>query len=87
MVSSVPYRGVKTLRLSPQVLAGVTVLAATCVAVASIYDISAVFVMFGLLHVSSGPVEAFLTWPRRRRAKVRAKREGLSNEERTNPPE
>lgn len=76
MVSSVPFRGLKTLKMSPPVLAGLVVFSAACLALGTFYDISAVLVTIGVLHVVSGPLEALVTWPRRRKARrVRAPEE------------
>ena len=68
-VSSVPYRTMKSLRLSPRTLAGVVVVGGACLAVGAVYDISTVLVILGLIHVGSGPIEHAATWPRRRRSR------------------
>lgn len=68
-VSDVPYRTLKSLRLSPATLAAAVVLGGVCLAVGAVYDISTVLVPLGIAHVLSGPLEALITWPRRRRAR------------------
>jgi len=75
-VSSVPYRTMKTFKLSPRTLAGMVVLLGACLAVGAVYNISTVLMLLGLVHVASGPVEALVTWPMKRRAKVAARRRG-----------
>jgi len=67
MVSSIPFRGLKMFKLSPRMLAVVVVVAGACLAIAARYDISTLFVIFGLGHVVSGPLEALVSYPRRRR--------------------
>ena len=73
-VSSVPYRGMKTFRMSPRTMAAVVVFAGVCLAVGAVYDISTVLVILGLAHVVSGPIESLATWPRRRKARRERKR-------------
>ncbi len=75
-VSSVPYRTLKTFRMSPRTMALLVVVAGLCLAIGAVYDISTVLVLLGLAHVMSGPVEGILAWPGRRRARARARREG-----------
>ena len=75
-VSSVPFRTMKTFKMSPPVMAALVVLAGVCLAVGAVYDISTVLVLLGLAHVASGPIEAVATWPRRRKARARARAEG-----------
>jgi CDP-diacylglycerol--serine O-phosphatidyltransferase len=79
-VSSVPYRTMKTFKMSPKVMAAFVVFAGACLAIGAFHDISTVLVILGVAHVLSGPVEAVVTWPRRRRARARARAEG------TKPP-
>jgi CDP-diacylglycerol--serine O-phosphatidyltransferase len=68
-VSSVPYRTMKSFRMSPRTMAAIVVFAGVCLAVGAVYDISTVLVLLGLAHVASGPVEMAFSWPRRRRAR------------------
>jgi len=70
-VSSVPYRTMKTLKMSPRTLAAMVVLFGVCLAVGAVYNISTVLMLLGVIHVLSGPVEALWTWPSKRRAKMR----------------
>lgn len=70
-VSSVPYRTLKGLRLRPATVAALVMLGGFCLAVGAMYDISAVVAFLGVVHVSSGPVEALWTWRRRRARRVR----------------
>jgi CDP-diacylglycerol---serine O-phosphatidyltransferase len=74
-VSDIPFRGMKTFRMSPRTMAAIVVFAGICLAVGAVYDISTVLVILGLAHVASGPIEAMVTWPRRRRKKRAAKAE------------
>lgn len=71
MVSTIPYRGLKTLKLSPRTLAVVVVAFGACLAIAARYDISTLFVVVGMGHVLSGPLEMLVTYPRRRRQRNR----------------
>ncbi len=84
MISDVPYRTLKSLRLSPATLAAAVVIGGVCLAVGAVYDISTVLVALGLAHVASGPIEAVATWPRRRKARkaevARARAESKKNE-------
>lgn len=84
-VSSVPFRTLKSLRLSPATLAAAVVIGGVCLAIGAVYDISTVLVALGLVHVSSGPIEAIATWPRRRKARraevARARAEARKKEE------
>jgi CDP-diacylglycerol--serine O-phosphatidyltransferase len=75
-VSSVPFRTMKTFRMSPRSMAALVLLFGVCLAIGAVYDISTVLVLLGLAHVMSGPIEAIATWPRRRKAKARARAEG-----------
>ncbi len=68
-VSSVPYRTMKTFKLSPRTLAGMVVVLGVCLAIGAVYNISTVLMLLGVLHVASGPVEALVTWPGKRRAR------------------
>jgi len=68
-VSSVPYRTLKSLRLSPRSIALAVVVGGVCLAVGAVLDISVVLVSLGLAYVASGPIEAIATWPRRRKAR------------------
>lgn len=68
-VSSVPFRTMKTFKMSPPVMAALVVFAGVCLAVGAVYDISTVLVILGLAHVLSGPIEYVATWPRRRKAR------------------
>jgi CDP-diacylglycerol--serine O-phosphatidyltransferase len=69
MVSSVPYRTLKTLRRSPWTLLGLVAFAAAFLVAGIVYDISTVLFTVGTFHVLSGPLEYMATWPRRRRAR------------------
>jgi CDP-diacylglycerol--serine O-phosphatidyltransferase len=75
-VSSVPFRTMKTFKMSPPIMAALVVFAGVCLAVGAVYNISTVLVLLGLAHVVSGPIEAIATWPRRRKARARARAEG-----------
>lgn len=75
-VSSVPFRTTKSLKLSPRTMAVLVVFAGVCLAVGAVFDISTVLVLIGLAHVVSGPLEAAVTWPRRRKARRRARENG-----------
>jgi CDP-diacylglycerol--serine O-phosphatidyltransferase len=75
-VSSVPFRTMKTFKMSPAVMATFVVIAGVCLAIGAVYDISTVLVLLGVAHVASGPVEAAIAWPRRRKARARARAEG-----------
>lgn len=90
-VSNVPYRTMKSLRLSPRTLAAMVVLCGACLAVGAVYDISTVLVLLGLAHVASGPVEHAVTWPRRRRTKraaaLAAKEQAARDARRDRPEE
>lgn len=66
-VSNVPYRTLKGLRLRPATVAGLVIFGGICLAIGAMYDISAVLVLLGVTHVLSGPIEAIVFWPRRRR--------------------
>jgi CDP-diacylglycerol--serine O-phosphatidyltransferase len=79
-ISSVPYRTLKTLRMSPPVMALMVVFAGVCLAIGAVWNISTLLVILGLAHVASGPIEAIATWPRRRRARRRAAVERASIE-------
>lgn len=68
-ISEVPYRTGKTLRRSPRTLAALVIFAGVCLTVGAVYDISTVLVSLGLLHVASGPAEALVMFPRKRRAR------------------
>lgn len=86
MVSTVPYRGLKALKLSPRGLALVAVMFGACLAIAARYDISTLFVVVGVGHVLSGPLESLLTFPRRRRQRARARVEGSPDNQGSNTP-
>ena len=75
-VSSVPYRTTKSLKLSPRTMAVLVVFAGVCLAIGAVFDISTVLVLIGLAHVVSGPLEAAVTWPRRRKARRRTRESG-----------
>ena len=75
-VSSVPFRTMKTFKMSPGMMAFLVVFAGACLAIGAFHDISTVLVLLGVTHVLSGPVEAVATWPRRRQARARARAEG-----------
>jgi phosphatidylserine synthase len=75
MISTVPYRGLKGLKNSPRMLALVVVLFGACLAIAARYDISTLFVVVGVGHVMSGPLEALITFPRRRRRRLEARQD------------
>lgn len=68
-VSDVPYRTFKTLRRSPRTLATLVVVAGICLTIGAVYDISTLLAGLGLLHVASGPIEAIVSFPKRRRAR------------------
>lgn len=83
MVSTVPFRGLKTLKLSPRTLALLVVGLGLCLAIAARYDISTLFVIFGVGHVMSGPLEALFTYPRRRRQRARVRLEEQNHGDKT----
>jgi CDP-diacylglycerol--serine O-phosphatidyltransferase len=84
-VSSVPYRTMKSFRMSPRTMAAIVVFAGVCLAVGAVYDISTVLVLLGLAHVASGPVEMALGFPRRRRERRQTRAEQRSQEP-SDPP-
>lgn len=92
-VSEVPYRTMKTFRLSPRTMALLVLIGGVCLTVGAVYDISYVLMPLGVLHVVSGPVESLLGWPRRRkvrraeRAAERARRRGQAPPPGEEPPE
>ena len=47
-VSNIPYRTMKSLRLSPRTLAVLVVFGGACLAVGAVYDISTVLVLLGM---------------------------------------
>ncbi len=69
MVSNVPYRTLKTMRRSWRTMVGVVLFAGAFVALGAVYDISTVIFTIGTIHILSGPVEALVMFPRRRRAR------------------
>lgn len=75
-VSSIPFRTMKTFKMSPKVMAAIVVFSGICLAIGAIYDISTLLVLLGVAHVMSGPLEFIATWPRRRKARARARAEG-----------
>lgn len=83
-VSSVPYRTMKTFKLSPKTLAGMVVFLGVCLAIGAKYNISTLLMLLGVTHVVSGPVEAIVTWPGKRRAS-RALRRGKPGSEELAP--
>lgn len=84
-ISDVPFRTMKTFRLSPPTLALLVVVGGVCLTIGAVYDISAVLMSLGLLHVVSGPIEALVTFPRKRRLR-RAER-AAARDPRTRPPQ
>jgi len=61
MVSSIPFRGWKTLSLRPRDLTGVAITLGLTLVIAVRYDISWAFFLCNLVYSASGPVEALLT--------------------------
>jgi len=61
MVSSVPFRGWKTLRLRRRDLMGVAITFGLTLVLAVRFDISWAFFLGSLVYTSSGPVEALFT--------------------------
>lgn len=61
MVSAVPFRGWKTLRLRRRDLMGVAITLGLTLVLAVRFDISWAFFLGSLVYTSSGPVEALLT--------------------------
>jgi len=74
MVSSIPYRTLKSLRKNVPTFAGVVIVAGAFVYMGIRYDISTVLVTFGSVAVLSGPLELVLGYPARRRKLVRERR-------------
>jgi CDP-diacylglycerol--serine O-phosphatidyltransferase len=72
MVSSIPYRTMKSLRRNKRTLATVVLLAGGFVYMGVRYDISTVLAAFGTLALVSGPVEYAFFFPARRRERRRA---------------
>lgn len=68
-VSDVHYRTFKTLRRSPRTLAALVVVAGICLTIGAVYDISTLLAGLGTVYVASGPAEAVVGLPRRRRAR------------------
>lgn len=69
MVSSVPYRTMKSLRRNARTLAGVTIFAGAFIYMGVTYDISTVLATFGTVALLSGPVEFVVAFPVRRKRK------------------
>jgi CDP-diacylglycerol---serine O-phosphatidyltransferase len=66
MVSSIPYRAMKSFRRNARTMAGVLLFFAAFLVLGVMYDISAVLTALGLTYVISGPVEFLFGWPRRK---------------------
>jgi len=71
MVSSVPYRTLKTMRRNVRTVAGVTIFAGAFIYCGVMWDISTVLVILGSTYLLSGPVELIVGFPVRRRRKAR----------------
>ncbi len=71
MVSSVPYRTLKTMRRNVRTFAGVTVFAGAFIYVGVMMDISTVLVALGSIYLLSGPLELVFGYPIRRRRRQR----------------
>lgn len=69
MVSSIPYRTMKSLRRNVRTFAGVTIFAGAFIYMGVMYDISTVLATFGTVALLSGPVEFVVGYPVRRRRK------------------
>lgn len=69
MVSNVPFRTLKTLRRNWRTMVGVVLFSGGFVALGAVYDISLVIFTIGTIHVISGPIEALVMFPRRRKAR------------------
>jgi CDP-diacylglycerol--serine O-phosphatidyltransferase len=85
MVSSVPYRTLKTMRRNVRTVAGVTAFAGAFIYCGVIWDISTVLVILGSIYLLSGPVELVVGYPVRRRRKSRelaAAKQGSRDEDR-----
>jgi CDP-diacylglycerol--serine O-phosphatidyltransferase len=83
MVSSVPYRGWKTLKLRPRDIMGVALTLGFTLVAAVRYDIALAFFLANLIYTLSGPVEALFTgrWSTARQAvRVSAKDESGGGE-------
>lgn len=65
MISSVPYRTMKTMRRNAKTMFGVLLFFAAFLIGGVMYDISAVLVTLGLSYVVSGPLEYIVTFPSR----------------------
>lgn len=61
MVSSIPFRGWKTLQVRPRDMTAVAITMGLTLVMAVRYDISWAFFACSLIYSASGPVEAFLT--------------------------
>jgi CDP-diacylglycerol--serine O-phosphatidyltransferase len=81
MVSSVPYRTMKTLRRNAASFAGVVAFAAAFIALGAVYDISTVLITLGSVYAVSGPLEAVVTLPKRRRARTRDARQPVRRDD------
>ena len=67
MVSNVPFRTLKTMRRNARTFAGVTIFAGAFIYCGVIWDISAVLAGLGSVYLLSGPVEAVVGYPQRRK--------------------
>lgn len=81
MVSSVPYRTMKSFRRNVRTFVGFGVVVAALVCMGVRYHISTVLVSFGTLAVSSGPLEVVLGYPFRRRRRQLEQRGGAPKDE------
>ena len=61
MVSSIPFRGWKTLQVRRRDLTGIAITLGLTLVMAVQYDISWAFFVCNLVYSASGPVEALLT--------------------------
>lgn len=80
MVSSVPYRSMKTLRRNKRTMMGIVLFFAAFLVVGIRYDISAFLVTLGCIYVASGPVEYIATFPARLASRER-RRQGKEDDE------
>ena len=57
MVSTVPFRGFKSFRLSRGMILNVAVVLASVLVVSVRYNLSTAFLAIGLIYIASGPLE------------------------------
>ncbi len=81
MVSSVPFRTMKSFRRNARTFVGFAIVLGVLVYLCFNYDISTVLMSFGTMAVASGPVETVLGYPfRRRRRQLEQSGQGAAAE-------